>query len=259
MRTLLGSLIVVAALAPGCFTSSSPTSRARAELARQRALFEQAGLTSYTMTEQQSCFCAPDTTAAMRVTVTDGSVASAVYVADGKTVPANVRTGVRTIAEVFDLIDQQLDDGHTVVTVSYDPVLHYPTVMQSEVPDGLDSGLDISLSDLRAAPAPLSKDACRAIEQAARAEVVPAVDAHVACKVASDCSTERFGASCFESCYAIVGTGGAAALDAALTTVEDTQCKAYHAGGCTLIPPPCVPPATQLYCTAGACTRVPPT
>jgi Family of unknown function (DUF6174) len=259
MRNLLGSIVFLAALAPGCMTNQSANDRARSELARQRALFEQAGLTSYVVTEQQSCFCAPDTTAAMRVTVTSGSVASVTYVSDGTAVPQNVRAGVKTVAEVFDLIEQQLSDDHRSITVTYDPALHYPTEMESVVPDALDSGLNISLSALQrtAAPGKLSAEACRAIEDDARAAVLPAVEAHVACKVASDCSRVSFDASCFESCYAVVGTGGAAAVQAAKDAVEAKQCVDYHSGGCTLLLPPCAP-VPELYCTLGVCTSVPP-
>ena len=258
MRTLLGSVIALAALASGCFTHSSANGRARSELARQRAMFDQAGLTSYVITEQQSCFCDPNFTAAMRVTVTNGNLVSAVYVADGKPVPANLREGVKTIAEVFDLIEEQLEDGETTVNVTYDPVRHYPTVMNSYRANLPDSGLNIALSNLEVTPVPatLSAEACRRIEAEARAAVLPAIEDHVACKVVSDCYQVMFDASCFESCYALVGTGGLAAVEAAVNAVEATQCKAYHDGGCTLILPPCAPPPPALYCTRGVCSHL---
>lgn len=244
-------LLVVIAFASGCTTAAeSERDRAKAE----RAAFEHDGPTSYTVVEQQSCFCPPDAASAMRITVVDGSITSATYVASGAVVPDNILSGMKTVAQVFDLIEQQLADAQYHVTVTYDPALHYPTKMESFVPDAVDSGLAVSLMLV---DPQLAQASCMAIEAAARAAVLPAIQANLACKVASDCTTARFAASCFESCYAVIATTGLPALQAAEDALEATQCADYHSGGCTLVEPPCVPPAPELYCTAGVCSSVP--
>jgi len=249
-------LLLVSAFGPGCTAaeptaSPEPTARDRAKA--ERAAFEHDGPTSYAVLEQQSCFCGPDTTAPMRVTVVGGSVTSATYVATGAVVPDNLRSGVKTIVEVFDLIDQQLADEHNSVTVTYDPVLHYPTNMTTKVPNTLDSGLAISLALVDTLP----QASCTAIEDASRAAVLPAIQANLACKTAADCTTARLAASCFESCYAVIAKSGLAALQLAVDAVETNHCADYHTGGCTLVEPPCVPPAPEPYCTAGVCSNVP--
>ena len=100
----------------------------------------------------------------------------------------------------------------------------------------------------------LSKAACYDLEGAAQQAAAPALDANQACKVASDCISMQFSASCFQACDRLVATSGVAAVEAAIATVEGAQCKAHRDGGCVLIQPPCAPrPPPPYVCTAGVC------
>ena len=116
------------------------------------------------------------------------------------------------------------------------------------------SGPDASPDASTPATPARSKSACYDLEQAAYAAAAPTLDNNQACKVASDCTTMRFGNSCFEGCERLVAANGIAAVKAALVGIDGTQCRTYHAGGCVLIPPPCAPrPPAPFVCNNGTC------
>jgi hypothetical protein len=93
---------------------------------------------------------------------------------------------------------------------------------------------------------------CDDLAQSARTEVLAAISANAACTVDADCVGTFFGANCFDSCESAVNASGTAAVDAARATVNAAQCATFEAHGCTLIPPPCVPP-TPPRCIANVC------
>lgn len=93
-------------------------------------------------------------------------------------------------------------------------------------------------------------DACTNAANAARAKVVAAIDANLACTKDDDCTNVAIATSCFDSCAGAVAKSGVAAVDAAKSSADANECKAFT---CTLLRPPCVPSEAPT-CQAGRCT-----
>ncbi|MBC7977185.1 MAG: hypothetical protein H7138_19595 [Myxococcales bacterium] len=138
-------LVSLVAAGAGCAASSD--SQAEDELASQRMLFSRVNRPSYAFTWQMGCFCGPDTTRPIRITVTDGSITSAVYVSDQQPVSETIRADLRTIPGVFDMIEVALDTADEV-TVTYDRELRYPTSVRIDrYKNAADDESNLELSD----------------------------------------------------------------------------------------------------------------
>jgi len=81
---------------------------------------------SYSFTWTQSCYCIPDMTRPIRITVASGQITSAVFADDQQAVGDPVRRNLQTIDGVFDKIQAALDQGADEVTVDFDPTRGYP-------------------------------------------------------------------------------------------------------------------------------------
>jgi hypothetical protein len=125
MRTFLVALLV-SLVASGAGCASSDGSQPDELLPSPRMLFSRVERPSYSFTWELACFCSVETTRPIRISVEGVSIVSAVYVDDKQPVSESVRTGLRTIAGVFDLIETSFDTADEV-TVTYDDEVHYPT------------------------------------------------------------------------------------------------------------------------------------
>jgi hypothetical protein len=146
MRTTLACLtLAITALGAGCTSASKD----QTDLETNRALFTQPPLPSYAFTWELSCFCGPDPVRPIRITVVRGDITSAAYVDDQQPVSESIRTGLKTIDGVFDLIQQRLDEHADEVTVAYDPDRHYPTSVFIDITkQAADEEISLKLSDL---------------------------------------------------------------------------------------------------------------
>ena len=101
----------------------------RTELDSATERWQQAGPgTSYEFTFRRSCNCSGDVTAPIRVTVTNGAITDAVYTADGSQATEAARMNVRTIGELFALIDDAIDSADDM-RVTYDLTDGHPTAI----------------------------------------------------------------------------------------------------------------------------------
>jgi hypothetical protein len=101
-------------------------------------------------------------------------------------------------------------------------------------------------------PADAGAPTCDQRKAAAEAVVTAAVDAHLACASDADCHSVSLASGCFDECTRNVNAAGAAAVQAAIDSVNAGGCSSYTADGCTLFLPPCVAP-TAAACSAGQC------
>lgn len=92
-------------------------SAAQADLDEARERWEAAGLSGYTLTYQPTCFCPQ---ARWTVIVEDGEVADSSVEGDAMQGPP------MTVADMFDAIQQAIDDGVATVSAEYDADLGHP-------------------------------------------------------------------------------------------------------------------------------------
>lgn len=78
------------------------------------------------------------------------------------------------------------------------------------------------------------------------------MDANRTCSADADCTFVGRATSCFDSCTGVVAKSGMPAVDQAKASAEATECKAFKAGGCKRVVPPCAPPLPPT-CHEGRC------
>ena len=117
-------------------------------------------LQSYTFTLQRSCFCTPDYTTPMLVTVQGGKVASAMTESravtlnpDGSEAPptmVDVKERAMTIDQLFNEIKQAIDNGAATIDVKYDTVWGYPRSISIDLDKRIaDEELAFTISGLK--------------------------------------------------------------------------------------------------------------
>jgi Family of unknown function (DUF6174) len=160
--TLLCWMIALAALGAGCTSPTSPTQAQppvkppdtgkpalRSQLAAARASFVEPA--SYSFTSTMSCFCGPEATAPIRVTVTNGAITRAVYRDTKQPVSDSQLASLRTLPALFDFIENALADGSgwrsDELIFAYDPVLHYPTQVRETSDEVADLGFEQRITD----------------------------------------------------------------------------------------------------------------
>jgi hypothetical protein len=131
----LRGLLSVALLALGMLSCSitEPSSRAteQVELTRNRQRWAAAGIHDYAFDYQLLCFCAPESTAPVRITVRQDAVVAVVRQGDG--FPAGTGNGWPRVDALFDDVERRLDQHAARVTVDYDPTYGYPRAIVVDV------------------------------------------------------------------------------------------------------------------------------
>jgi Family of unknown function (DUF6174) len=131
----------------GCGVSS-PTSPVGRDVAAARAVWQRAGLRSYVITSSLSCFCAPEYSAAMTVTVHNGVVTAITNTASGAPQPLNIRQPVDSI---FANLARQAAESPALLSAQFDAAYGYPVhAMFGSL--AADAGYSVSLSELRPLP-----------------------------------------------------------------------------------------------------------
>ena len=105
---------------------TEPTSRDRAqdELTRNRQRWVAAGIHDYAYDYQRLCFCAPESTQPVRITVRQDAVVAVVRQSDGQ--PVDAKYGWPRIDALFDDIQGRLDQHVARIDVDYDATYGYP-------------------------------------------------------------------------------------------------------------------------------------
>lgn len=128
LQTLLSRSAAVAMLIAlaGCGDIFSPH-RAQSQFEENRDKWRALGMTSYSFTLNQSCFCG--ITGPVRVGVFNGAVVSALVVSSGQSVDTRF---VSTIESLFDFIERGIAKHSAVLEVTYDPARGFPTKIVSD-------------------------------------------------------------------------------------------------------------------------------
>jgi hypothetical protein len=127
--TLVGRLLALAYLglaSTNCSVSTTaPRSAEQLELTRNRERWTSAAIHDYEFDYQLLCFCSPDATEPVHITVRQDAIASVVRKRDG--LPAVTKYGGWPhVGELFADIQSRLDQHVDRLTVDYDPALGYP-------------------------------------------------------------------------------------------------------------------------------------
>ena len=139
--------LLTASLLAGC-GNASPTSPVARDVAAARAVWQRAGLRSYVVTSSLSCFCAPEYSAAMTVTVQNGVVSAITNAATGAPQPLNIR---QPIDSIFANLERQAAERPALLSAQFDATYGYPVqAMFGSL--AADAGYSVSLSKLRPLP-----------------------------------------------------------------------------------------------------------
>jgi hypothetical protein len=125
LRAHLLAEVVLALAATSC-SSTQPSARSadQLELTRNRQRWTSAAIHSYEFDYQRICFCAPESTQPVRITVRQDAIVAVVRRSDG--LPVGSPAGWARVEDLFDDIQSRLNQKVARLTVDYDPTYGYP-------------------------------------------------------------------------------------------------------------------------------------
>jgi len=100
-------------------------------LRRNQVRWSSLQVRDYDFDYQKTCFCAPLATQPVRIEVRAGNISRVVSLVDGQTVVAQLIWP--TIDSLFVWTERALD-GEYNITISYDPINHFPTRVSGDIP-----------------------------------------------------------------------------------------------------------------------------
>ena len=109
--------------AAGCRSGSSGPF----ELVTAQERWQRNGPATYTMTLLRSCECLAESAGPVRVSVSNGTVESRVYVQTGAAVASEYTAIFPAVEGLFAIIDNAIRNGTRPLTVRYHGTLGYPT------------------------------------------------------------------------------------------------------------------------------------
>lgn len=150
-RLVVRGLLLLAVV--GCsITATTGRSSEEVELARNRQRWFSAGIHDYEFDFQRICFCLPEATESVHIVVRQDVVTSVVRTRDGQ--PASVRvTAWPRVDELFDDVQQRLDQRAERLDVRYDPTYGYPrSIVVDIVLRAADDEYSLTADNLRRLP-----------------------------------------------------------------------------------------------------------
>jgi hypothetical protein len=150
MRTMIACLVVsLATVGLSCTASRSDRPEEAKALTAAREQFTGTLRASYSFTWKRGCLCGvKDLGRAAHVTVANGAITSAVYVDTQQPVGPSLRSDLKTIEEVFAMIQQAIDQDYDEVDVVYDSQVGFPwSVDLKQDKNDVEGGDHLSLSN----------------------------------------------------------------------------------------------------------------
>ena len=92
-------------------------------------------------------------------------------------------------------------------------------------------------------------DGCQSLSRPATDQVLAEIEQHLSCVADADCISIAVASACFDPCTRAVNQAGVNAVKSALANAD---CREFIAADCSVIPPPCAPPAPPV-CNQGHC------
>jgi hypothetical protein len=144
-------LLILLLLLSACRDTTGTSSLVQ-QLESEYASWKALGVQDYDVDYQQLCFCAPEATSKVTLLVRKG-VLAAVLDASGNFVPADRWSTYKTIDDMFQqLISSAAQRGVIISDLTFDPVLHYPTHVGSDIQNVADGGYETTTSNLQRSP-----------------------------------------------------------------------------------------------------------
>jgi hypothetical protein len=122
-RSFTYATLALATVTSGC----SDVTGLERELEANRKLWESKGPASYVFDYRVVCYCPPQVTRAVTITVENGEVVGVTYVDSGEPVDLYEPGDYPTVDDLFDEIESALAQGPHWVRAEYDTPLGYPT------------------------------------------------------------------------------------------------------------------------------------
>ena len=104
-----------------------PESPEQSENDAARERWQDANITHYRFEYRRSCECTAELGSPMVIEVDAGAIVSATYIDSGESVPESIRDDLQTVDELFDLIQEAIDQAAESVTVTYHAEHGFPT------------------------------------------------------------------------------------------------------------------------------------
>lgn len=145
--------VMLLAILSGCsITGTSARTTEERELTRNRQRWASAGVHDYEFDFQRTCFCLPESTNQVRITVRQDAIASVVRVSDGQ--PAGTSNIVwPRVDELFAEVQKTLEQGAERLEVTYDPTYGYPrSIVVDRELMAVDGGYALTSGNLRRLP-----------------------------------------------------------------------------------------------------------
>ncbi len=112
----------------GCVIFTSGSKDLQTELTEHRALWDVAAITDYSMRFQRLCvFCEIDFLIPVRITVRGDTIDTVTDLDTGAPVTETTAGTFLTIDELFDFIQDAIDQNASEINIRYHQVLGYPT------------------------------------------------------------------------------------------------------------------------------------
>lgn len=141
IRLLLSSALLATVLVQGCAVAS--------ELERNRELWDSQNIADSEYRLQLACFCPPDVTSEVMVTVSSGETMKVTYT-DGVPVTSPTFEKFNTVDKLFDYIDNAYEEGAFEVRVTYDEDLGIPMDVHVDfIENAVDEELGFTVSGFR--------------------------------------------------------------------------------------------------------------
>ncbi len=147
LRRFVPLTVLTSLLLAGC-TTSGPTSPVTRDIVAARALWHRSALRNYAFTSTLSCFCAPDYSAAMRVTVQNGLVTAITSAATGASLPVFYR---QPIDSIFANLERQAAERPELLSAQFDATYGYPVHVEFGSLTA-DAGYSVDIRDLQPRP-----------------------------------------------------------------------------------------------------------
>jgi hypothetical protein len=150
MRRIAFMLIAGSTMLGGCSSILGSDNDDEAdELKAERSAWNRANLSSYEFTFNQGCFCPGATNGLVRIRVVNDSIVSATSIPPASAFPAENIQYLRTIDELFDLIQYAIGEDAYKLDVTYDHQRHYPTSIDIDyIKNAVDDEYGARASDL---------------------------------------------------------------------------------------------------------------
>lgn len=127
VRGAARSGVLLLALAGCAVTGPDEDGAARGELERARGQWAAQRVDDYRYTVRRLCFCLPEYTGPVVVTVRDGRAAERRYAEGGAAVGAEPSAYFPPVEGLFEVVEDAIERDAAVIDVDYHPQLGYPT------------------------------------------------------------------------------------------------------------------------------------